>query len=85
MATDNVTGSNYVSAASALTFDTGVAEPNHHVTWDLRAQGIEFASTNVTFTVTYLTLPDYCIIDLSGGSNATSYAVSYLDFAPAGG
>jgi len=93
VATDNVTGSNYVSAASALSarapyqLEAALHGSNgtHAVTWDLRAQGIEFASTNVTFTVAYLTLPDYCIIDLSGGSNATSYAVSYLDFAPAGG
>ncbi len=77
-----MTGSNYVSAASALTFDTGVAEPNHRVTWDLRAQGIEFASTNVTFTVAYLTLPDYCIIDLSGGKDAENYPVTYVSNVP---
>ena len=90
VATDNETGSNYVSVASALSADSseGLAAAlhgsngTHRVTWDFRAQGIEFTSTNVTFTVTYLTLPDYCIIDLSSGTNAASYPVTYVSTVP---
>ena len=83
VATDNVTGSNYVSAASALTFDTSVAEPNHRVTWNLRAQGIDFSSQNVTFTVAYRNMPDWCIIDLSGngeGGAGNDYPVTYASY-----
>ena len=84
-ATDNETGSNYVAAASALSGATDAAAGVHSNVWDFAAQGIWFMSTNVTFAVTYAKLPDWCVIDLSGGSNATSYAVSYMDAEPAGG
>ena len=85
VATDNVTGSNYVSVASALSDNTDAADGPHTVTWDFDAQGIDFVSTNVTFTVAYLRMPDYCVIDLSGGTNAVSYPVTYLAAEPDGG
>jgi hypothetical protein len=88
VATDNVTCSNYVSVASALTADAAAlagSNGTHEVVWDMAAQGIDFSSTNVTFTVAYLKMPDYCVIDLSGGTNAESFAVSYLDAEPEGG
>ena len=85
VATDNVTGSNYVSMASALSGDTDTADGVHMVEWDFKAQGIEFYSTNVTFTVAYLKMPDWCVIDLSGGTNAVSYPVTYLAAEPDGG
>ena len=85
MATDNETGSNYVAAASALSGDTGTESGVHLVTWDFDAQGIRLVSTNVTFTVAYAIMPDWCVIDLSGGTNATSYAVSYMAAEPSGG
>ena len=49
------------------------------------AQGLEFESSNVVFTVAYITLPLYCVIDLSAGANASSYPVSYLSDVPDGG
>ena len=82
VATDNETGSNYVSTAAALTADAAAlagSNGSHVVTWDLAAQGIDFFSTNVTFTVAYLKMPDYCVIDLSGGTNAAFYPVAYFD------
>ena len=93
VATDNLTGSNYVSNVSALSarapyqLADALAGSNgtHEVTWDFTAQGIDFSSTNVTFTVAYLRMPDYCVIDLSGGTNAAHYAVSYHDAEPEGG
>ncbi len=63
VATDNVTGSNYVSVASALSGDTD-------------------ASSNVTFTVAYLRMPDWCVIDLFGGKGAAHYPVSYVSNVP---
>ena len=86
VATDHATGSNYVAAASALSGDTGAADGPHAVTWDMSALLPEgFLSTNVTFTVAYLKMPDWCVLDLSGGSNAARYAVSCLDAPPADG
>ena len=93
VATDNLTGSNYVADVSALSarapyqLADALAGSNgtHEVTWDFTAQGIDFSSTNVTFTVAYLRMPDYCVIDLSGGTNAAHYAVSYHDAEPEGG
>ena len=82
VATDNVTGSNYVSVASALSGNTDAAGNGHAVTWDFKAQGIDFVSTNVTFTVAYLRMPDWCVIDLSGGKDAAHYPVTYVSNVP---
>lgn len=79
-------GTCYVSDSSALSGDTGTAEGAHHVVWDLNAQGLEFKSGNVEFSVEYKNAPKpYCVIDLSAGSNATSYPVTYLTGVPSGG
>ena len=83
IATDNVTGSNYVAAATALSGDTGLAEGEHTVTWDMAAQGLDFLlSSNVTFKVSYINMPECCVVDLSGGADAASYPVTYLDERP---
>ena len=55
------------------------------MTWDLNAQGIEFKSDDVTFTVAYAVVPRYCVIDLSSGPNATNYPIVYLSAPPVGG
>ncbi|MCR5751443.1 MAG: formylglycine-generating enzyme family protein [Kiritimatiellae bacterium] len=68
-ATDNVTGSNYVAAASALMADAAAlagSNGTHEVVWDMSKQGIDLTSTGVAFTVTYLKMNDYCVFDLSG-------------------
>ena len=83
-ATDIATGATYVAAPETLSGDTGTASGAHNVVWDFGAQGIEL-SGNVSFTVSYLVMPLYCVIDLSGGTNAESYAVTYLDAEPEGG
>ena len=82
VATDNTTGSNYVSVAAALSGDTDAAGNGHAVTWDFKAQGLDFASPDVTFTVAYLKMPDWCVIDLSGGKDAAHYPVTYVSNVP---
>ncbi len=84
-ATDRVAGVGYVAKASALAGDTGTEEGSHHVVWDLGAQGLEFKSDDVVFTVEYRSYDLYCVIDLSAGSGATSYPVTYLTAVPSGG
>ena len=84
--TNRVDGEFYVADTEALAGDTGTAKGIHHVVWDLNAQGIEFKSADVVFTVVYETqTPKYCVIDLSAGANATNYPVSYLAGIPIGG
>lgn len=83
-ATDKQSGTTYT--ATSLTGDTSVADGTHAVVWDMSAQGLSFKSTNVVFDVTCETKQAlYCVIDLSGGTSATSYPVSYLANVPSGG
>ena len=85
-ATDKKTGESYVSESDTIFGNTGNAEGVHHIVWDLEAQGLEFRSDDMVFTVAYEGRPPlYCIIDLSAGANASSYSVSYLDDTPSGG
>ena len=83
-ATNCEVGTSYAASVTALSGDTGTAEGVHHVVWDLNAQGLEFKSDDVVFTVAYAT-PQYCVIDLSRGANASSYPISYLSSIPFGG
>ena len=92
IAMDNVTGSNYVAAAEALSGDTGIAEGAHAISWDMAAQGLDYLlSSNVTFKLSYSTMPEYCVLDLSGGERGmgngesgtgSGFAVSYFDERP---
>lgn len=83
---DKESGATYTAAASALSGDTGTEAGTHHVVWNLNVQGLEIKSDDVVFTVAYWDAPPlYCVIDLSGGANATSYPITYLDDVPSGG
>ena len=83
-ATDQETGTSYT--ATSLSGDTGLADGMNTLVWDMDAQGLTFVSTNVVFFVSCETMPaTYCVIDLSGGTNATSYPVTYLASPPSGG
>ena len=82
-ATDRANNASYTAQASALSGDTGSQAGAHKVLWELDKQGIKLQSTNVVFTVKYE--PLYCVVDLSGGTKASSYPVTYLDEAPSGG
>ena len=71
----------------------------HRATWNPVADGASIISTNIIVTVSLICTAEplppivsaptdgglYCVIDLSGGTNATSYPVTYLDAAPSGG
>ena len=78
-AIDSITGSNYMASAMALSGDMGTSEGSHNIIWDLEAQGLAFKSDDVVLSVSYGELSRvYCVIDLSAGSSASSYPVSYL-------
>ena len=84
-ATNRTDGTCYEADYNFLSGDIGTAEGTHHLVWDLSAQGLNFASSDVVFTVSYVPVPLYCVIDLSAGANASKYPVSYLADIPAGG
>ena len=84
-ASNRVDGTTYAATTSALSGDTDIAEGPHHVVWDLNAQELDIYSDDVVFNVMYLPHSRYCVIDLSAGSNAASYPVSYLADVPSGG
>ena len=83
-AVDRMKGATYIATASALSGDTGTDVGKHQLVWDLDKQGVNIQSTNVTFTVTF-EWPLYCVVDVSGGANASSYSVTYLNEPPGGG
>lgn len=85
VAVDRIDGSEYVAEAIALSGDLNVGEGEHHFVWDLDRQGIVLQSSNVVFTVEGLAPANYCVVDLSAGSNASEYPVTWLEEAPSGG
>lgn len=72
-----------VYTAKSLTGDTAWSNGAHRVAWNMAKDGITATVANGTVSVSYS--PRYCVIDLSGGANATNYPVSYLDAEPSGG
>lgn len=72
-----------VYTAKNLTGDTAWSNGAHRVAWNMAKDGITATVANGTVSVSYS--PRYCVIDLSGGANATNNPVSYLDAEPSGG
>lgn len=82
--TDRATGRTYTAAT--LTGDTAPTEGAHRLVWDLTAQGLEVYVPNAVFSVAYEEkFPLYRVIDVSGGSDAAQYPVSFLNAAPLDG
>ena len=85
-ATDMVADTVYTATATALDGDMALTDGTHTLVWDLDADGLSIKSTNVVFNVSCETSEAlYCVIDLSGGANATNYPVTYLAAEPSGG
>ena len=59
-----------------------VTDGHHRLEWDMAKDGIRLDNKAVIFKVG---LPTYLVIDLSGGTSATSYPVTALVAPPAGG
>lgn len=84
-ATDRTRNLSYTALSCELSGDTGRNRGAHHVLWDMDKQGVEIQSTNVVFSVEYKVRHPYCVVNLSRGTNASSYAVTYMDAPPSGG
>ena len=69
-----------------LTGDATCANGKHTVYWNTAEDGLTVTDATVSLKVGYGAPRDgatYCVIDLSGGPNATSYPVTYLEEEPA--
>ena len=86
-ATDRYNGATYTATAAAVSGDAVLSQGRHSIVWDMYADGITFKSTNVVFTVAVscLKIPTYLVVDLSGGTDAENYPVTYMDAPPSGG
>jgi len=86
-AVDQTTG--ITNVAESVVGETAYTSGKHHIVWDMAADGLTLVSTNVVFAVTYKEQVKpgglYCVIDLSGGTSASSYFVTYRDAVPSGG
>ena len=79
--TATAVGTNYV--ARHLSGATNCENGSHRVYWNMAKDGISATVADSVVTVAHFDL--YCVIDLSGGANATNYPISYLPAEPAGG
>ena len=78
--------SNTTNIATKLSGDTSLKAGAHAIVWDMSEEGLTLKSSNVVFTVSCETIPAlYCVIDLSAGSSASAYPVTYLAEPPSGG
>ncbi len=83
-ATDNISNETYT--ATALSGDLGLSAGPHSLVWDMTEDNIDLIPTNLVFRVSCeKTLALYCVVDLTEGSNVTSYPVTYLAEQPSGG
>lgn len=79
---------NTTNIATQLSGDLSLEEGTHAIVWDMDAEGfpLPFKSSNVVFIVSCgITPAMYCVIDLSGGANATTYPITYMAEPPSGG
>ena len=76
---------NKTYVAKTLAGDTSCLNGAHRVYWNVAKDGITLGKADLDVTVAYKYFPLYCVIDLSNGSSATSYSVTYLDAPPSGG
>ena len=79
----SVNGTNYV--AQTLSGATECVDGAHRAYWNMAKEGLSIDPSTVALTVEFPKYPRYCVIDLSGGSSATSYPVSYMVAEPKGG
>ncbi len=57
----------------------------HRVYWNVAKDGITLGEADLEVMVTYKHIPLYCVIDLTKGSSASSYPVTYMNVEPSGG
>jgi len=87
--TDRSTGKSYT--ATTFTHPFTYTKGQKRMIWNAAKDGISFKSSDVVCTVTVTSGGGggseglYCIVDLSGGTSASSYPVTYVASVPSGG
>ena len=82
-ASNRVTGTVY--EGGTVGGETALTLGKHRVWWNAGTAGLREAVEAVDVRVGYVVYPDYCVIDLSGGPDATRWSVSYLSAVPSSG
>ena len=82
-ASNRVTGTVY--EGGTVGGETALTLGKHRVWWNAGTAGLREAAEAVDVRVGYVVYPDYCVIDLSGGPDATRWSVSYLSAVPSSG
>ncbi len=72
------------NVAKNLTGATNYVNGAHRVYWNVAKDGITLGEADLNVMVKYA-IPLYCVIDLTKGSSATSYPVTYMNVEPSGG
>jgi len=81
-ASNTITHQVYCANPNTIKGDFKLTEGRHSIRWNLMEDDVKWDRCNVAFEILDGT---YCVIDLSGGANATSYPVTYLSDIPSGG
>ena len=82
-ASNRVTGTVY--EGGTVGGETALTLGKHRVWWNAGTAGLREAAEAVDVRVGYVVYPDYCVINLSGGPDATRWSVSYLSAVPSSG
>ncbi len=81
-AEDRENNMTYTASSTALSGDLGTDVGTHHIVWDLLAQGLEFKSNDVVFTVTVTYLPSYLVKYNANGGSGTMADQSFAMDSP---
>jgi formylglycine-generating enzyme required for sulfatase activity len=83
-AKDENTGLTYL--ATTFLSKPPMTAGTHTVTWNPIVDALHITSDKMRMTISIEdNFPLYCLINVSGGSSATKYPVTYLDAVPSGG
>lgn len=80
-----VTHQSYYAKKGTVTGDIPLYLGKHCIQWNFPNDNVYMSLADVRFVIQYDVLFPYCVIDLSDGSSASSYPVSYLKSKPSGG
>ena len=73
-------------AITFLQVELPMTAGQHRITWNATADGVTNRTANAEFSVSIVHYPArYMVIDVSGGSGASYFPVSFLNGAPSGG
>ena len=85
IAEDKTTGKKYESTTNALSGDVKFSTGTHYVVWDMAKDGVRIDKSKTVFTVEIRFEAIYAIVDLSGGTSATKYPITYWHKMPSSG